>query len=181
MTVGSVNGCSVLHETQFVCLRVDITQVLYVGGSLAPMEAARERPQFNIKPPLCAPLRIFPRSYLMKCFPQEETSTKQQGYEMRNFPPLGELTKAIEPHLPICQICCWQLHPTMWSSLTIKSLDPIILTTPHVDIPGENLRLATGGFACNCPVPELWKIEPSGQCCICINNKYTLDFLLYVK
>ena len=37
---GSVDGCSVLSEIQFVgtCLRVDTTQVLFVGGSLSLCE-----------------------------------------------------------------------------------------------------------------------------------------------
>ena len=51
----------VLPETQFVWtrLRMDTTQVLYVGGFIPPWGAAREGSEFNIKPPLGAPLLIF--------------------------------------------------------------------------------------------------------------------------
>ena len=66
-----MDGCNVLPETQFVGtrLRVDTTRVLYVGGNLPPCGAAGERSEFNIKPPLGAPLLIFPRGYLLKSFP----------------------------------------------------------------------------------------------------------------
>ena len=63
----SIDGCNVLPETQFVGtrLRVDSTQVLSVGGYLPPCGAVGERSKFNIKPPLGAPLLIFPRGYLL--------------------------------------------------------------------------------------------------------------------
>ena len=58
----SMDGCNVLLEIQFVGtrLRVDTTWVLSMGGSLPPWGAAGERSEFNIKPPLGAPLMIFP-------------------------------------------------------------------------------------------------------------------------
>ena len=87
--------------------------VLYVGGSLPPCGAAGERSEFNIKPPLGAPLLIFPRGYLLKSFPQVDTSARQRDFEIRVFPLLGELPKAIEPHLPVCQLYRWQLGPNM--------------------------------------------------------------------
>ena len=67
-TTGSVDGCSVLAETQFVWtrLRVDTTRVSFVGGFLS----LRRLPEFDIKPPVGAPLLIFPRGYLLKFFPQ---------------------------------------------------------------------------------------------------------------
>ena len=37
-------------------MRMVITQVLYVGASLPNMGAARERSEFDVKPPLAAPL-----------------------------------------------------------------------------------------------------------------------------
>ena len=100
-----MDGYNVLPETQFVGtrLRVDTTRVLSVGGSLAPWGAAGERSEFNVKPPLGAPLLIFPRGYHMKSFPQVDTSARQRGFEIRVFPLLGELPKAIETHLPVCQ------------------------------------------------------------------------------
>ena len=76
-----MDGCNVLSETQFVgtSLRMDTTWVLSVGGSLPPCGAAGERSEFNIKPPLGAPLLIFPRGCLLKSFPQVHTSARQQG------------------------------------------------------------------------------------------------------
>ena len=79
-----MNGCNVLPETQFVGtrLRVDTTPVLSVGGTLAPWGAAGERSEFNIKPPLVAPLLIFLRGYLLKSFPQVDTSERQRRFEI---------------------------------------------------------------------------------------------------
>ena len=74
-----MDGCNVLPETQFVGtrLRVDTTRVFSVRGSLPPWGAAGE---FNIKPPLGAPLLIFLRGYLLKSFPQVDTSARQWGF-----------------------------------------------------------------------------------------------------
>ena len=83
----------------------------YLWGSVPPWGAAGERYEFSIKPPLGAPLLIFPQGYLLKSFPQVDTSARQRGLEIRVFPLLGELPKAIEPHLPVCQLYRWQLGP----------------------------------------------------------------------
>ena len=133
-----------------------------VGRSLPPWGAAGERSEFNIKPPLVVPLLIFPRGYLLKSFPQVDTSTRQRGFEIRVFPLLGELPKAIEPHLPVCHLYRWQLGPNMWSSSTTKSLDPIVVTALRMGFPGESHGPATCGFACNCPEPEEWTTECQG-------------------
>ena len=153
-----MDGCNVLPETKFVGTRlhVDTTRVLSVGGNLPPWGAAGERSEFYIKPPLGAPLLIFPRGYLLKSFPRVDTSARQQGFEIRVFPLLGELPKAIEPHLPVCQLCRWQLGPSMWTSPTTMSLDPIVVIALRVGFPGESHGPATCGFACNCPEPEAW-------------------------
>ena len=163
-----MDGCNVLPETQFVRthLRVDTTQVLSVGGSLPPCGAAGERSKFDIKPPLEAPLLIFPQGYLLKSFPQVDTSARQRGFEIRDFPLLGGLPKAIESHLPVCQLYRWQLGPNMWSSPMTKLLDPIVVTALWVGFPQERHGPATCGFACNCPEPETWTTEASGQNCI---------------
>ena len=105
---------------------------------------------------------IFPQGYLLKFLPQRDTSARQRGFEIRVIPLLGELPKAIEPHLPVCQLYRWQLGPTMWSSSTTKSLDLIVVTTLWVDFPWESLGSATGGFACNSLVPEAWTTEAAG-------------------
>ena len=110
---------------------------LSVGGSLPPWGAAGERSEFNIKPPLGAPLLIFPQGYLLKSFLQVDTSSRQRGFEIRVFPLLGELPKAIEPRLPVCQLYRCQLGPNMWSSPTTKSLDSIVVTALRVGFPGE--------------------------------------------
>ena len=110
------------------------------------MGAAGERPEFDIKPPLGAPLLIFPRGYLLKSFPQGDTYARQWGFEIIVFPLLGELPKAIEPHLSIYQLYRWQLGPSMWSSPTTKLLDPIVVTALQVGFPGGGLVPATGGI-----------------------------------
>ena len=135
----------------------------YLWGSLPPCGAAGERSKSNIKPPLGAPLLIFPRDYLLKSFPQVDTSARQRGFEIRVFLLLGELPKAIEPHLPVCQSYRWQLGPNMRSSPTNKSLDPIVVTALRVGFPWESHGPATCGFACNFPEPEAWTAEASGQ------------------
>ena len=109
----------------------------FCGRFLPPWGAAGERSEFNIKPPLGAPLLIFPRGYLLKSFPQVDTSARQRGFEIRAFPLLGEPPKAIEQHLPVCQLYHWQLGPNMWSSPTTKSLDPIVITALLFGFPGE--------------------------------------------
>ena len=135
-----MDGCNVLPETQFFGnrLRVDTTRVSSVGGSLPHRGAAGERSEFDIKLPLGAPLLIFPRGYLLKSFPQVDTSARLRGFEIRVFPLLGELPRAIESHLPVCQLCRWQLGPNMWSSPTTKSLDPIVVTTLRVGLPEDS-------------------------------------------
>ena len=160
-----MDGCNVLSETQFVGthLRVDTTRVLSLGVSLPPCGAAGEMSEFNIKPPLGTPLLIFPRGYLLKSFPQVDTSARQRGVEIRVFALLGELPKAIEPHLPVCQLYRWQLSPNMWSSPTTKSLDPIIVAALRVSFPGEIHGPTTCGFACKCPVSEVWTTEASAR------------------
>ena len=127
-----------------------------VRGSNPQWVAAGEKSEFNIEPPLGAPLLIFPRGYLLKYFPQVDASARQRGFEIRVFPLLGELPKAIESHLPVCQLYRWQLGPNMCSSPSTKSLDPIVDTALRVDFPGEIHGPATCGFARNCPEPEAW-------------------------
>ena len=153
-----MDRCNVLPETKFVGtrLRVDTTRVFICGGNLPPCGAAGERSEFNIKLPLGAPLMIFSRGYLQKSFPRVDTSARQRGFEIRVFPLLGELPKAIEQHLPVCQLYRWQLGPSMWTSPTTKSLDHIVVTALQVGFPWESHGPATCGFACNCPEPGAW-------------------------
>ena len=144
-TTDSMDGFNVLPETQLVGtrLRVDTTRVLSVGVNLPSCGAAGERSEFSIKPPFGAPLLIFPRGYLLKSFTRVDTSARQRGFEIRVFPLLCELPKAIEPHLPVCQLYRWQLGPSMWTSPTTKSLDPIVVTALWVGFPGESHGPAT--------------------------------------
>ena len=102
--------------------------------SIHPMGAAGERPEFEIKPLLKAPLLIFPRGYHVKSFPKGDTSARQWGFEIRVFPLHGELPRAIEPNLPVCQFYRWQLGPNEWSLPTINSLDLIVVTALSVGI-----------------------------------------------
>ena len=122
-----------------------------------------ERLQFSVKLSFGAPLLIFPQGVLLKSFPQVDTSARQRGFEIRAFPLLGELPKAFEPHLPVCQLYRWQLCPNMWSSSTTKSLDAIVVTALRVGFPGVSHGPATCGLACYCPEPEAWPTEASGQ------------------
>ena len=80
LMTGSVDGCSVLPETQFAdtCLRANTTQVLSVGGFPPTMEAAEERSEFDITPPLGAPNLIFLQGYLLKSFREGDTSARQR-------------------------------------------------------------------------------------------------------
>ena len=150
-------------------------------GSLPHWEAAGERSEFNIKPPFVAPLLVFPRGYLLKSFPQVDTSARQRGFEIRVFPLLVELPKVIEPHLPICQLYRWKLGPNTWSSPTTKSLDPIVVTALRVGIPGESHGPATCRFACNCPEPEAWTTEPSGQIIVYFIHIDSCFVFFYIK
>ena len=158
-----MDGCNVLPETQFVGtrLRVDTIRVFFCGSSLPPCGAAGERSGLSIKPPLGAPLLIVPQGYLLKSFPQVDTSARQRGFEIRVFPLLSELPKAILSHLPVSLLYRWQLGPNMWSSPTTKSLDPIVATALRVGFPWESHGPATCGFACNCPEPEAWITDES--------------------
>ena len=160
-----MDGCNVLPEIQFIGsrLRVDTTRALSVRDSLPPWVASGESSEFNIKPPLESPILIFPRGYLLKSFPQVDTSARQRGLEIRAFPLLVELLMVIEPHLPACQSYRWYLGPNMWSSPTTKSFDPIVVTALQLGFPGGSHGSATCGFACNCPEPEAWTTEASGH------------------
>ena len=56
-----------------------------------------------IKLRLGDPLMILPRHCLLNCFSQGDTSARQRGIELRALTLLGELSKAIEPHLSVYQ------------------------------------------------------------------------------
>ena len=112
------------HHTGFIC-----------EGSLPPWGSAGERSELFIKPRLVAPQLIFPLGYILKSISLVDTSARQRGFEFRVFLLLGELSEAIEPHLPVCQLCRRQLRPNMWSSPTTKSLDPIVATARRVGFP----------------------------------------------
>ena len=143
---GSVHGGNIPPETQFIetRLRVDTTPVLSIGGSLPNMGAAGERPDIDVKPRLGAPLMIFPRDYLLKSYTQGDSSARQRGFEIR-VPLLSELPKAVEPHLPVCQLYHWQLGHNVWSSTTTGRKTPIVAAAHRVDFPG--------GKTCTC---HLW-------------------------
>ena len=118
-----------------------------------------ERLEFDIILPLGDPFLRLPRCHLQKPFPPWYASTRQRGFEVRVFPLLGELPKAIEHHLSVCQLYRWQLGPSKWSLPKSMSLDPIEIIALRVGFPGENIGTTTCGFVCNCPVLEAWTIE----------------------
>ena len=141
---GSVDGCSVLPEIQYVLTSCAFSpHVLSVVRFLPSTGAAAERSEFDIKPHLKAPLLNVPRGYLLKTFPHGAISAMQQGFELRVFLLLGDLPKAIEPHLPVCQLSCWWLHPTKWSSPMTMLLDPIVVTAPVLGFQWVSLGPAT--------------------------------------
>ena len=51
-----------------------------VDGFIDPMTVAGERPEFDINPPLGAPILIFSRTYLLKCFPQGDASARERRF-----------------------------------------------------------------------------------------------------
>ena len=133
----SVAGCGVLTKTLLVGthLRVDATRFLSAGDSISPIGVAGEKPEFYIKRPLRAPRMIFPPSYLLRSFPEKESSASQRGFEIKVFLLLGEQPKATQPRLPVCQSYRWQLCPTKWLSPTTMSLDAIVATAIPVGFP----------------------------------------------
>ena len=98
------------HHMGFICI-----------GSIPTMGGAGESPECDIKPPIGAPLLIFPRGYLLKSFRQRDSSARQQGLDIRLFPLLGELPKTIEPHLSVCKLYRWQLGPSKGNLHKTKS------------------------------------------------------------
>ena len=80
-------------------------------------------------------------------------SARQSMFALIVFPLLGELPMAVESHLPVCQLCHWQLGSNMCSPTTMSS-NPIVVTVLQIDFQGESIGPATCGFACNCMVPE---------------------------
>ena len=81
------------------------------GGNLPPCRAAGERSEFNIKPPLGAPLLIFPRGYLLKSFPRVDTSARQRGFEIRVFPLLAAKGyRATPAHMPVIPLATRSQH-----------------------------------------------------------------------
>ena len=79
-TTGSVDGCSLGPETQFVGSGrlVDSTRVVLVGGFSSNIGAARVRPEFDIRPPSWTSHLIFPHGYLLKSFSQGNTTARQR-------------------------------------------------------------------------------------------------------
>ena len=93
------------------------------------------------------------------CNVQPVSSARQRGFEIRAYPLLGVLPKAIEPHLHVCQLYRWQIGPNTWSSPTTKLFDPIVVTDLRVGFPGESHGPGSCGFAYNYPEPEAWTTE----------------------
>ena len=81
------------HHIGFIC-----------RGFLPPNGPAGEIPEFDIKLSLWASLLCFPRGYLLRAFLQRDISVRWWGFGIRVFPLIGELTKAMEPHLLGCQL-----------------------------------------------------------------------------
>ena len=98
------------------------------------------------------------------CF-RMTTGVQNLSFHLLGEPPKAivppnaiESPKAIEPHLPVCQLCRFQLGPIKWSLPTIKSLDRIVVIDLLLVFQGEILGPATGAFACNYLMSEAWTI-----------------------
>ena len=98
-----------------------------------------EKPEFDVKPPLETPLQIISRGDPLKSFPQGDTSERPRGFEIVNSLLIGELTKAIEPHLPAYQLYHGQLCPTKWYSPMTKTI-VICSHRPSGGFPRRKLR-----------------------------------------
>ena len=175
--IGSVDGCSVLSETQFVGtqLHVDTTWVLFAVVPF-PLWELPARGQSLTSNRLWGSTPDFSSSLYPKALSIRGYICNTAGFEIRVFSLLGDLSKAIEPHMPVCHLYRWQLRPTKWSSPTAKSLDSIVITAIRVGFQGESLGFDTGGFACNCPVPEAWTTEASGL--LDINSMQNTHFVV---
>ena len=105
----SMNGCNVLPDTWFVGTRicVDLTRFALVGGSLPIMELPERIQSLTTNCLYGLHYSLFlPQRYFLKYSSQDDSLARQRGI---GFPLLGELPKAIEPQLPICQLYRWQL------------------------------------------------------------------------
>ena len=73
---------------------------LSMGVPFPPTGVNGERQELGNKLPLGAPLLTCPRDFLLKSFPQRDTSARLLAFEIRVFLILGELPKVIEPDFP---------------------------------------------------------------------------------
>ena len=114
-------------------LRVDITGVLYVGGFFTPIVAARERPEFDIKPPLGPSSRLFPEVFAtiryfrkttlarlpvipLAILSQQVTSANDHVVGLhRSFRPSGGLPSE-KPRIRHRWICLQLLVPKVWTT-----------------------------------------------------------------
>ena len=139
------------HIISFIC-----------RGFPSPMRVAVERPEFDIAPPFGAPLLICPWGYLLMSFPQGDTSARQGGIWNKSF--LYHMWAAkgywVPPaHLPVIPLATHSYQVFFDYVITY----PIMVTAFLSGFPGESFRSVTGGFACYCPVPEVWASEASWQ------------------
>ena len=114
------------HHTGFIC-----------GGFPSPLWSCRREVRVYHQTAFRGSTPDFSSRLSPEVFSTSGYFRKTAGFEIRVFPLLGELPKAIEPHMPVCQLYRWQLGPNMWSSPTTKSLDPIVVTALRVGFPGE--------------------------------------------
>ena len=66
-------------------MRVDTTRVMFVYGSLPPIGAAGEMPEFGIEPPLGAPLQIFVEVISRNCFHMGIPQQDSRGLKSKFF------------------------------------------------------------------------------------------------
>ena len=138
VTTGSMVGCGVPSETQFVGtrLRLDTIRAFSAEATIPTWGAAGDRSEFNIKPPLGAPNLSFPYGYLLRPFPQVDASARQRGFEIRVFPLLGVLPKAIASTMSNTR---WPSYATL--SRNVVHIYIYLLKPSENSICGNNLTI----------------------------------------
>ena len=120
-----MDGCNVLPETLFAGtrLRVDTTRVVSVGGS-PPLWSCWREVRVLHQTAFRGSTPDFSSRLSPEVFSTSGYFRKTVAFEIRVFPLLGELPKAIEPHLPVCSYPAGNSVPTCGLRLRPSRLTP---------------------------------------------------------
>ena len=125
-----------------------------------PKVAAGERLKLFIKAPLGALLLNFPQRYILKSFPQEDSSARQLRFEI-SFPSPRWAAKghrATPARLPVTPLATRSKHVVFAYDQVVR---PHRSYHPSGGLPIGSLGPATGRLACNCLMAEVWTTEAS--------------------